>query len=558
MIATLILWFYIFILTYSLGFGAIVIFQRLNIFSINNISKTPLDYVILVGFVVLTTILGYLSLFINIGAYANISLLILSSVILIINYKRVIENIKEALVAFRSNFSIWTWGFSFTLFAILIFSIIEIKEYDTALYHTQSIQWIENYKAILGLGNVHTRIAFNSHFFLSCALFDSGFIAKLLAPGSMFYPVNSFFFFIFSIRAIIVISKAIKKNTVFDIVLYGCILFFSFHMFALSIQSPTPDIIVAILFFYITILYLNAESKVNLNILIIVLLIGTLVTFKLSAAMSIVLLFFVVRSLSKKEWLASILIGLVIIGCYVIRNIVLSGYFIYPMSMSSLDFLNVDWKIPISKAISDVSWIKSWARIPGKRPGEVLNLSFSDWVPQWWKFHNSVIILISFLLPFSMVIYHYTIQKIGKKMWVMSIVCTVNLIFWFAMAPDPRFGYGFLIISASLVIAIPFEQIKNSTVKYIVITLVFISLYSVTYERIVDYVPVLITNYDIPMQSKTIETTDTLINGIKIYKPKGDEARCFTAPLPCTPYPVKTIQLRGKSIKEGFRTQIPD
>ena len=41
---------------------------------------------------------------------------------------------------------------------------------DTGLYHAQAIRWIEEYGVVCGLGNLHSRFAYNSAAFALCAL----------------------------------------------------------------------------------------------------------------------------------------------------------------------------------------------------------------------------------------------------------------------------------------------------------------------------------------------------------------------------------------------------
>ena len=51
-----------------------------------------------------------------------------------------------------------------------------ILHYDTALYHAQSIRWIEEYGIVKGLGNLHCRLAYNSASFALSALYSMAFL----------------------------------------------------------------------------------------------------------------------------------------------------------------------------------------------------------------------------------------------------------------------------------------------------------------------------------------------------------------------------------------------
>ena len=65
--------------------------------------------------------------------------------------------------------------------------------YDTALYHNQAIQWIEESGVVKGLGNLHNRLAYNSSFFALQALFNWASVC-----GQSLHGMNSFIAIVFS------------------------------------------------------------------------------------------------------------------------------------------------------------------------------------------------------------------------------------------------------------------------------------------------------------------------------------------------------------------------
>ena len=64
----------------------------------------------------------------------------------------------------------WILGLITILFIALI-AARKITEYDTGLYHAQSILWLKQFPVVPGLGNLHGRLAFNPMFFPISALF---------------------------------------------------------------------------------------------------------------------------------------------------------------------------------------------------------------------------------------------------------------------------------------------------------------------------------------------------------------------------------------------------
>ena len=99
------------------------------------------------------------SIFHKVGLLANVLLLILAAAGVIFYRDRFGEelkqlwnqkNIKRAMV-YALLFLLYAYGTS-----------RGIEHYDTGLYHAQSIRWIEEYGVIRGLGNLHSRLAYNS------------------------------------------------------------------------------------------------------------------------------------------------------------------------------------------------------------------------------------------------------------------------------------------------------------------------------------------------------------------------------------------------------------
>jgi hypothetical protein len=74
--------------------------------------------------------------------------------------------------------------------------------YDTDLYHAQTIRWYNEYGTPPGLGNLHTRLAFNSSWLSLAALFDNGpwdnrgawLMPALAVLGGSLYFLHELFF----------------------------------------------------------------------------------------------------------------------------------------------------------------------------------------------------------------------------------------------------------------------------------------------------------------------------------------------------------------------------
>ena len=77
-----------------------------------------------------------------------------------------------------------------TIALVMVFAYAASRgyiHYDTDLYHAQSIHWIEKYGAVRGLGNLHTRLGYNSAAFPLTALFSFSFLG-----GQSYHAVSGY------------------------------------------------------------------------------------------------------------------------------------------------------------------------------------------------------------------------------------------------------------------------------------------------------------------------------------------------------------------------------
>ena len=150
---------------------------------IKRISKEKLSneadpiHVIFIGFLVLHTLLGYLSLFAPIGLIIHVIVLAASIASLFLNknyFIKILPVVEHRIKPLPLYIVIPPVMF---LFLILSYSLYSFNHYDTGLYYLQNIQWIEHYPVVKGLANLHGRFGFNSHFFLDSAFFKLGFFS---------------------------------------------------------------------------------------------------------------------------------------------------------------------------------------------------------------------------------------------------------------------------------------------------------------------------------------------------------------------------------------------
>ena len=137
--------------------------------------KTSFTLTFLTGLVVLTSLASILSLVMRLSFE---SLLIISGggALILFNEWR-LDRLKDLKAQFSFPISGKVWLFiGLVLFGLILdLSTRRAANPDTGIYHAQAIHWIELYPAVPGLGNLHTRFAFNSSWLVINAFFSFAF-----------------------------------------------------------------------------------------------------------------------------------------------------------------------------------------------------------------------------------------------------------------------------------------------------------------------------------------------------------------------------------------------
>src|SRR5271157_4480007 len=185
MAVTALIWTYQFIISSLAGFMVLRLF---NPSGENENRPVTLPIVIFTGLAVIGTISSWLSILISISLAANIAIWFFCLVYAFIDRNFLGKIVKEAFNTLKGLPPIVIASAAVIIIIILIETSFYLpKNYDTALYHAQAIRWIENFPAIPGLGNLHTRFAYNSGWFPLSAFFSMKFFS-----GISFHCLNGF------------------------------------------------------------------------------------------------------------------------------------------------------------------------------------------------------------------------------------------------------------------------------------------------------------------------------------------------------------------------------
>lgn len=452
---------------------------------------------------------------------------------------------------------------------------------DTGLYHFGVIKWVEEYRIIPGLGNLHGRLAFNNANLLFNALFDhffGKFGAVRLANGLLITVI--FVQAIYS--AIQFCFGKIKFVSYFSIALTCYIpVIFYLGINGIGMSTDIPNFIVGILASCLFLDLLFSKKKDSSSIdtdkkkfQLIILLASTGVCIKLSF---VIFGFFLCMAsayiLAKRHQAFSFIrecivvcwIPAILIGVYMIRGYILSGYPLYPSTVVAASF---DWTIPQPYVDGIADGIKAAARMFGWHVEEILTgwKWIVPWVEQQMLTIKGVwVVLLPLVGSIALVLSRLVRIKSESKSnrtvdLIVGIVFLSSAVFWFYQAPTPRFAgiiFWFYFIYSIILIFYtgPKYRLKPKYLVFTVLAFVF-SVFSLALIKDRDAIITLASKASIDIPSPKVKTFTT-DSGLILYT--SDEYNAWAgltwdAPLPATPNPKKGLILRDPNdMSKGFK-----
>ncbi|MFT4221763.1 LIC_10190 family membrane protein [Dysgonomonas sp.] len=324
----------------------------------------------------------------------------------------------------------------FGLFSLYLFSW-EQGVYDSLVYHHQNIRWNEEYAVVPGLANLDDKFGFNSNYFLLSSVFTFRFIL-----GEAIYPLQSFIVTAISIWVLYELFKSnyeIKRVIIF----ISYILLFWVSIYFLG--NTSTDILPNFIAFYILARITLYPELLKTNKVLYIILPVFLLTCKLSffpiCIISFYLLFPLIKEKKYKELTFLVCICCLIAIPWLIRNVIISGYFVYPLYQ--VDLFSFDWKVPREVAIQQKDYIFTVGYYFLRTTLRYPDMSIRD--PLAINILADIIYLFTFI---SMSIMTYYLikhrRKANAQVWLMYSVFLLSIPVWATGGPDIRFISGIL------------------------------------------------------------------------------------------------------------------
>lgn len=483
MLSVVLIWIYVIATTYLTGFALLKFITSLECMHSQKGKGAYRKYnahfrtsYIVAGLVVNTIYAEIYSLFEGVGLVANILMVTFCVVIAVYYRNELMADLIEVLRLFVSGRSGYLY---LAIFLVMAYGTSHgIMHYDSDLYHAQAIHWIEDYGVIKGLGNLHVRLAYNSASFALSALYSLSFLS-----GKSFHVMAGFFALMLAWECIDIKDIVRRGHPILSDFARVMGIYYLFTIFD-EMVAPASDYFLSTIVFYIVIRWLDMNVKHERSYVpyIMLSLLGVYaVTIKLSAApiliLAIIPIYRLVKNRSAKTMKAlglSVLLALIIVAPFLIRNVIISGWLVYPFT--SVDLFDVAWKIPKGLADYDAKEIKTYGR-GFTDVATYGDMPFKDWIGPWFAgIHgmNRIMVILdiaAILVYFVCLIYFFAIainkkaklkdNKIlnisDRRMVNFADFLTVSgtmvacLVFWLLTAPLIRYGEVYVCLTFAIV-----------------------------------------------------------------------------------------------------------
>lgn len=452
MIMVLLNWLYIAMTSFGTGIAVLSFFSW--IYDRKTVEKP--FYIILAGLVFNTVYAQTWSLFGGVGVAANVVLMLIS-VISVIALKDSARTSLKGLFERIDNTRILAYIYPAIIILFAYGSSRGYIHYDTSLYHAQSIRWIEEYGVVKGLACLQLRFGYNSSAFALTALYSFADIF-----GQSLHTTAGFFCLLgaFQVSDVYTVFKE-KRVRHSDFIRIG--LLFYLGLIFKEMVSPASDYYAQILIFSAVIAWLDnlerdrnrsREDLSHLEDIYPYAMISILLVFAATVKFSIALLvllaikpaIMLIKNRYVKPMIASLTAGIITLLPFFIRNVLISGWLIYPSTL--IDLFDVDWKIPKGVAQYDAMEIGVYGK--GINDVTKLDMPISKWLPAWFGNLSLVekgwVCLTALCLAAGVIYFIYKLikSKVDADILLVFIVLAISCMFWFFSAPLARYGYGYL------------------------------------------------------------------------------------------------------------------
>jgi hypothetical protein len=474
-----------------------------------------------------------------------------------------------------------------------------VMAYDAGLYHLSAIRWAREYPLVLGLGNLHGRLAFNNSSLLLAAMLEVGpWVGR---SSHLVNPLLMLPMLMRVARSAVAVCTAGAERLVgarrtyhaFNLLLLTPMIAMALRREFSSPDTDTPAALAAMAAASILVDTFtrppSSHSDDAFRLLAIVGAAASSVTIKLSMAVfsgSLVVILLVYAALDARARLNRPLLSVAgpaigagmfaaaLLGVWMIRGVGLSGYVLYPSSASSAP---CEWRVPVQLVDSERDKVHVWAR-QYYEPHPSQPLAGMRWFKEWAgslrrrALYDVLAPLAITVLATAWLVGARLVGKLPARpavLWILGVPCGFAIAFWFVEAPAPRFASQLFWIAAAVTAGAALASARLPARQFADVALVIAvapalllvrqhalrawletpTTASVAHAFLNPAGPDLGVFGDHPV----IEVVPFVTAwGLSVNVPKAGD-QCWDAPLPCTPYPRRQLRTRRPGdVASGF------
>ncbi len=568
---------YVLFLLFLTGSLTRKLFEKLTLFC-NSAPPPDVANTLLFGIINLTTLVSFISVIAPVTQWTHFCIVGFLLLYAFHDKKNLGNAIKALIVDVKTNPYLLILG-CICLFPAILIASGPVGYHDTGMYHAQAVKWINEYGTVYGLGNLHHRLAFNSSWFYFAAFFDI-----LSFDGRTAHVINLVPYTLVLLICLSGFYNLFKKNISVSQIL-KCLLALPIcaapFLTIVFLPSLSPDLVVAVFILYALILTIDycekretpgggqAERHGETYILLVCLSLF-LPTVKLSSLPVLLFAFFIgvkVENRKIKLLLTSSLVGAIVLLPFLLGNVLLSGYLLFPVPQ--IDLFSFDWKVPYQVAENVRKSIKYFAINPAAGDGiwSVAGMSTAEWIQLWFARFGGKVINYWTITAFISAVVFFVVCFIRKiklcfNLFVIQVIVLGGIVFWFFSAPAYRFGIGwiwaFIILAYGNCIYLVLQAVGRRFVEYVVrgtlvvLTVALVNLLLIRWDSFA------LLSHDLsnlllnvrPLPSETMKAVE-IHQGLVINVPLKE--RGWNAELPGSPYVNHKLRLRGNTLGKGFR-----
>ncbi|WP_281226262.1 LIC_10190 family membrane protein [Flavobacterium aquiphilum] len=318
---------------------------------------------------------------------------------------------------------------------------------DNESYYIQTIKWINEYGFVKGLANLHFFLAQTSGWHILQSAFNFSFLYD------KFNDISGFCLLLGNIFSIVKLNDYFKNNNqnylIIGLLPLANVFFFQF------ISAPSPDIPIYIFSFVIFFYFLENFKTLtveNFNLIVILVLFSLFIkTTSVALILLPILLFF--KNLKKlvPHLLKPILISIIVLTLFMVKNTIISGFPFFPII--NFHFFEPDYKIPETIARLYYQETKLYGYFLTNEQYDKMSVYelFIRWIslPKLHGLFNKLSISLIIICP---ILIYKRFHK--KAIWSLFFIMCLQLVLLLFSSPQYRFYMNFLLFFSFFLFAL--------------------------------------------------------------------------------------------------------